>query len=49
MNDTRIERYCTPLESLEESLVEMQEMRKSKAPGKTWRQLREELKGQKDN
>ncbi|MDT3427489.1 hypothetical protein J2Z22_003052 [Paenibacillus forsythiae] len=39
-----IKRPNTPAESLKESLREVQLIRQGKKKGKTWRQLRDELK-----
>lgn len=38
-----IKRPCTVLESLEESLKEMQLMRQGKLPKKSWKEFRKEL------
>jgi len=37
-------RYCTPSESLEQSLKEMKLIREGKIPKKSWNDLKEELK-----
>jgi len=37
-------RYCTPIESLDESLNQMKLIMQGKLPKKTWKQLKEELK-----
>ncbi|MNW66575.1 hypothetical protein D3C74_450580 [compost metagenome] len=42
--NTTVERPNTPSESLKQSLIEMQLIRSGKKKGKTWRELREELK-----
>jgi hypothetical protein len=39
-----VERPCTILESLEESLKQMKAMRKGEMPKKTWRDFKKELK-----
>ena len=36
------ERYCTAVESIEESLKEVQLIREGKIPKKTWRECKEE-------
>ena len=43
MNAT-IKRPLTPSQSLEQSIKEMQLIRQGKLKGKTWKELREELK-----
>ncbi|WP_181151014.1 MULTISPECIES: hypothetical protein [Paenibacillus] len=43
MNAT-IKRPISPAESLKQSLIEMKQIRSGKAKGKSWRELREELK-----
>jgi hypothetical protein len=47
MNVT-IDRYCTVAESLEESLKQMKLIREGKLPKKTWKELRDELKSDKE-
>jgi len=45
MDDNKDEKkYCTPSESLEQSLKEMKLMREGKIPKKSWNDLKEELK-----
>jgi len=46
--DENCERYCTPAESLQESLVEVRLMREGKLPKKSWRDLKKELEKDKD-
>lgn len=48
MKATVIERYCTPAESLEESLKEMMEMRKTNAPKRNWRDMMKDLEDDLD-
>lgn len=42
-----VERYCTVAESLRTSLQQMQEIRKGNSSKKSWREVREELKKEK--
>lgn len=46
--ENAIKRPCTVLESLEESLKEMQFNRKNNIKGKTWAEFKEELKQEKE-
>jgi len=46
--DENCERYCTPLESLEQSLIEMKLMREGKIPKKSWWDLKEQLKDEEE-
>jgi len=39
------DRPCSPTESLEQSLKEMQAMRQNKMEKRTWRELKKELDG----
>ncbi|WP_156158195.1 hypothetical protein [Gordoniibacillus kamchatkensis] len=45
--DALVKRPTTPAESLKQSLIEMKLIRQGKKKGKTWSELRDELKKDK--
>lgn len=46
-NASDCERPCSILESLKQSLIEMQKMRRGEIPTKSWEELKKELESEK--